>query len=242
MFKKQKSYNESDRNHFMISISDLMSAIFFIFFLLFLREYVENAKYRQAEKEIEDVYAKIEEELQKAVEGDEDVEIDTRKQELVLRDSVLFESSKWELKPVGQEKLRKVLPKFFSIFVDNNIKVNGKNIIEYLEQLTIEGHTDQSGPSDPNVNYLYNMDLSQKRAYEVANFIYTDPYLTESLGPERLKKLKVYLSSSGKSNSEPIYIDNNPNNGINKDKSRRVTIEYKIDVQKIRKNKKGEEL
>lgn len=181
------------------------------------------------EATIEELHARINEKLIEAFKDDKDIKIDTINQELVLDDSVLFGVNEWQLKDVGREKLQKILPKFFATFVDD------ETVINFLEQLTIEGHTDDSGSRDPQRNYLYNLDLSQKRAYEVARFIYSDSHLVETLGEDRLKKLKIYLSSNGKSNANLIYKDSKKK-VVDRNKSRRVTIKYRLDVQKMLKS------
>lgn len=258
---KKKIKIEND-NIFFMSISDLMTGLLFIFILLFLREYLtsnkeeykdilkkyeilkeenekkekiinllekENEKYRNQDRKIEEIYQKIEKKLKESIKNNPYVKIDTVKQELILDNSVLFDSGEWKLKEKGKDTLRKVLPTFFGTFLDD------KEIISYLEQLTIEGHTDDTGPSNPQINYLYNLDLSQKRAFEVVNFIYEDNILSNSLSEERLKKLKIYLSSNGKSNADLIFEENKDGKKvIDRDKSRRVTIKYKLDIQKIR--------
>ncbi|MGL5056854.1 MAG: OmpA family protein [Fusobacteriaceae bacterium] len=181
------------------------------------------------EATIEELHNRINAKLIDAFKDDKDIKIDTVNQELILDDSVLFGVNEWQLKDVGKDKLQKILPKFFATFIDD------ETVINFLEQLTIEGHTDDSGSKDAQRNYLYNLDLSQKRAYEVARFIYSDSYLVETLGEERLKKLKVYLSSNGKSNANLIYKDSK-NKVVDRNKSRRVTIKYRLDIQKMLKN------
>ncbi|MGL5982599.1 MAG: OmpA family protein [Cetobacterium sp.] len=181
------------------------------------------------EATIEELHDRINGKLVDAFKDDKDIKIDTVNQELILDDSVLFGINEWELKEVGKEKLQKILPKFFATFVDD------ETVINFLEQLTIEGHTDDLGSKDSQRNYLYNLDLSQKRAYEVARFIYSDSYLVKTLGEERLKKLKIYLSSNGKSNANLIYKDST-NKVVDRNKSRRVTIKYRLDIQKMLRN------
>ncbi|MGL5428097.1 MAG: OmpA family protein [Cetobacterium sp.] len=191
------------------------------------------AALERKEATIEELHERINNKLVDAFKDDSDIKIDTVNQELILDDSVLFGVNEWQLKEVGKEKLQKILPKFFSTFIDDD------TVLTFLEQLTIEGHTDDSGSKDAQRNYLYNLDLSQKRAYEVARFIYSDPYLTEKLGEKRLKKLKIYLSSNGKSNANLIYTDGSKSS-VDRNKSRRVTIKYRLDIQKMLKNSSGD--
>lgn len=189
---------------------------------------LENESYKNQDKKIEEIYQRIENKLKEAIKDNPYVKIDTVKQELILDNSVLFDSGEWKLKEKGKETLRKVLPTFFSTFLDD------KEIVSYLEQLTIEGHTDDTGPENSQINYLYNLNLSQKRAFEVVNFIYDDDILSKALDESRLKKLRVYLSSNGKSNADLIYKYKAEKKVVDRAKSRRVTIKYKLDIQKIR--------
>ncbi|MGL6130578.1 MAG: OmpA/MotB family protein [Fusobacteriaceae bacterium] len=240
VFKKNRS---EDGNHFLLSISDLMMAVLLIFVLLYMKEFISRIIITQklvsiertiaATKEtqikiqlIDKIHTDINQKLLKTFKNDKDIKVDTINQELILDDSVLFGINEWELKDYGKERLRKILPKFFSTFVDDKL------IVKFLESLTIEGHTDDLGHSNQMRNYLYNLDLSQKRAYEVARFIYSDEFISGTLGEKRLSKLKTYISSNGKSNAKLIYLDDK-STYVDRAKSRRVTIRYRLDIQKL---------
>ncbi|MGL4403347.1 MAG: hypothetical protein ACRCTS_06475 [Fusobacteriaceae bacterium] len=238
--KKNKS---EDGNHFLLSISDLMMAILLIFVLLYMKEFISriliNQKLVKIESEIaatketqlkiqliDQIHTEINKKLLDNFKNDKDIKIDTINQELILEDSVLFGINEWELKDYGKETLRKILPKFFATFVDDAL------ILKFLETLTIEGHTDDLGNPNQLRNYLYNLDLSQKRAYEVARFIYVDEFISGSLGENRLSKLKTYISSNGKSNAKLIYFDEK-SKMVDRNRSRRVTIKYRLDIQRL---------
>ena len=83
-----------------------------------------------------------------------------------------------------------------------------------LSQIIIEGHTDDVG------SYIYNMELSQKRAFEVIKYIYDE--MPNFKGKEELKS---YITANGRSNIK-VLRDNSGN--IDRDKSRRVEFQFKL--------------
>ena len=90
--------------------------------------------------------------------------------------------------------------------------LSNKDIRSYIDNITIEGHTDTDG------TYMYNLALSQKRALEVMKFIYKDD-------PQNEELYKQYLSASGRSYSDLILDQNNKED---KDASRRIEIKFRI--------------
>ncbi|RQD68950.1 hypothetical protein DZC71_00955 [Campylobacter hepaticus] len=134
---------------------------------------------------------------------DDNITVDEKTGSISLPAAVLFDKDSYVLKNEAKASLRKILSEYFNaIFEDPKILANIENII-------IEGHTDSDG------SYIYNLDLSQKRAYEVMNFIYTF-YKNE--------KLQKLLMASGRSFSDPVFV-----NGIeDKNKSRRIEIKFSI--------------
>lgn len=140
-------------------------------------------------------------ELQKKL--DENISIDQKTGAISLPAEVLFDKDSFILKDEAKLSLKRILSGYLAgILEDENISKNIENII-------IEGHTDSDG------SYIYNLDLSQKRAYEVMSFILT------FYKDERLQKL---LMASGRSFSVPIL-----KNGIeDKDLSRRIEIKFSL--------------
>ncbi|EAH8606914.1 hypothetical protein B1915_07070 [Campylobacter jejuni] len=134
---------------------------------------------------------------------DNNITIDEKTGSISLPAEVLFDKDSYVLKNEAKASLRKILSEYFdAILKDPKIFSNIENII-------IEGHTDSDG------SYIYNLDLSQKRAYEVMNFIYTF-YKSD--------KLQKLLMASGRSFSDPVFV-----NGVeDKDKSRRIEIKFSI--------------
>lgn len=134
---------------------------------------------------------------------DSNITIDQKTGSISLPSEVLFDKDSYTLKNEAKTSLRKILSEYF------NAIINDPKILSNIENIIIEGHTDSDG------SYIYNLDLSQKRAYEVMNFIYT------FYKDIRLQKL---LMASGRSFSDPVFV-----NGVeDKDKSRRIEIKFSI--------------
>lgn len=134
---------------------------------------------------------------------DNNITIDEKTGSISLPAEVLFDKDSYVLKNEAKASLRKILSEYF------NAILKDPKILSNIENIIIEGHTDSDG------SYIYNLDLSQKRAYEVMNFIYTF-YKSD--------KLQKLLMASGRSFSDPVYV-----NGVeDKDKSRRIEIKFSI--------------
>ena len=134
---------------------------------------------------------------------DSNITIDQKTGSISLPSEVLFDKDSYTLKNEAKASLRKILSEYF------NAIINDPKILSNIENIIIEGHTDSDG------SYIYNLDLSQKRAYEVMNFIYT------FYKDIRLQKL---LMASGRSFSDPVFV-----NGVeDKDKIRRIEIKFSI--------------
>ncbi|AJC90911.1 OmpA family protein [Campylobacter subantarcticus] len=136
---------------------------------------------------------------------DTNITLDSNSGAIVLPSEVLFDTNSFTLKAQAKENLKVILTQYF----DNILK--DENILNSIENIVIEGHTDSAG------SYIYNLDLSQKRAYAVMSFIhsfYKDP---------RLQKL---LMASGRSYSDVIMKDGKED----KEASRRIEIKFNINT------------
>ncbi|HEC1874731.1 TPA: OmpA family protein [Campylobacter jejuni] len=134
---------------------------------------------------------------------DNNITIDEKTGSISLPAEVLFDKDSYVLKNEAKVSLRKILSEYFDAILED------PKIFSNIENIIIEGHTDSDG------SYIYNLDLSQKRAYEVMNFIYTF-YKSD--------KLQKLLMASGRSFSDSVFV-----NGVeDKDKSRRIEIKFSI--------------
>lgn len=134
---------------------------------------------------------------------DSNISINEKTGSISLPSEVLFDKNSYMLKNEAKANLRNILTQYFTAVLDD------ENISKNIENIIIEGHTDSDG------SYIYNLDLSQKRAYEVMNFIYTfykDP------------RLQKFLMASGRSFSDPVL----KNGSEDKELSRRIEIKFSI--------------
>ncbi|AJC92688.1 hypothetical protein (OmpA/MotB domain) [Campylobacter subantarcticus LMG 24377] len=136
---------------------------------------------------------------------DTNITLDSNSGAIVLPSEVLFDTNSFTLKAQAKENLKVILTQYF----DNILK--DENILNSIENIVIEGHTDSAG------SYIYNLDLSQKRAYAVMSFIHS--FYKDS----RLQKL---LMASGRSYSDVIMKDGKED----KEASRRIEIKFNINT------------
>lgn len=138
------------------------------------------------------------------------IEIDPKSGALRFASNILFDEGAYRLKPGARKALKAILQKYIRTLLQD------EEIRNYIDGITIEGHTNTSG------SYLYNLALSQKRALEVMKFLYESDPANRAL-------YSRYLSASGRSYADLIY-DENGNE--DKEASRRIEIKFRIKNEK----------
>ena len=136
--------------------------------------------------------------------------VDEQTGAITFQSSILFSYSQSTLKDSGKEFLDEFLPRYVKILLGDEYR-------EYISEIIIEGHTDTSG------GYLYNLDLSQKRAYSVASYCLADK--SKILEPDELEELRKVVTSSGRSYSSPVLDDAGE---VDAEASRRVEILFRL--------------
>jgi len=122
---------------------------------------------------------------------------------LRLSSKVLFDKGKANLKEDAKANLKEIFSKYIKTLVEN------EDIRKHLDKIVIEGHSDSDG------SYLYNLELSQRRAYSVMNFL-------TSLDFAKKYDIKSLVMASGRSYLDPIMKD-----GVeDKNASRRIEIKF----------------
>ncbi len=134
---------------------------------------------------------------------DSNITIDEKIGSISLPSEVLFDKNSYMLKNEAKANLKNILTQYFSALLDD------ERLSKNIENIIIEGHTDSDG------SYIYNLDLSQKRAYEVMSFIYS--FYKDT-------KLQKLLMASGRSFSNPVLKDGTED----KELSRRIEIKFSI--------------
>ncbi|OXX84360.1 hypothetical protein AVM15_04875 [Paraclostridium benzoelyticum] len=137
------------------------------------------------------------------------IEIDKESGEVTFGETALFDTDSDQLKPEAKKILKVFVPKYAETIY--------KDYGDYISKIIVEGHTDDVG------TYIYNLDLSQRRAFSVVNFIVGD-----EIGDYKYKdKLTEDIIAVGRSKAEPIK---NNDDSVNRNKSRRVEIKYEVNV------------
>ena len=171
-----------------ISIGDLMSgvlAIFITFFIVLLISIQKERKeYFKLIENLDLTKYEIIENLKKNKELK--LNIDDSTGTITLDSEILFESDDYELKEEGKKFLKQFIPKYIEVLVGD------EKIVSNIEEIIIEGHTDKQG------SYIYNLNLSQKRALSVVEYINSEE-IGNFKGKEKMQK---YLTANGRS-----YID-----------------------------------
>jgi len=135
----------------------------------------------------------------------ENISIDKKSGSLRLASNILFDRGSAKLKPEAEMQLKKAFEEYVGTLISN------EQIKPYLDKIIIEGHTDSDG------GYLYNLELSQKRAFAVMNFLLTLDFAKEH-------NIKPLVIASGRA-----YLDAIKVNGVeDKEASRRIEIKFRL--------------
>ena len=133
------------------------------------------------------------------------VTIDKKSGSLKLASNILFDKGSAVLKDDAKTELKRAFEEYIGALVTT------PQIKPYLDKIIIEGHTDSDG------GYLYNLELSQKRAFAVMNYLLT-------LEIAQRYNLKPLLVASGRAYLDAVVVD-----GVeDKDASRRIEIKFRL--------------
>ena len=146
------------------------------------------------------VIAKLKEKLGNSI------HVDEKSGAIKFSSNILFDQNSYILKEEAKKELSSVLKNYLSLLLDD------KEISKYIENITIEGHTNSDG------TYLANLLLSQQRALAVMQFLYESNIVDKKL-------LSTFVNSSGRSSADLIL----DKKGVeDKDASRRIEIKFNI--------------
>jgi len=208
----RRKHKQHEPNYWM-SYSDLMAAMLMVFALLLsvvILDYRELLE--QKEKQIEEVVkvkTEIIKELTKAFEeSDLEIEIDQDTGAIRFPGRVLFEYNSSSLSTQGKTFLEEFIPAYMDILLQERFRDDISSII-------VEGHTDSKG------GYVYNMNLSQQRAFSVVDYIFTNEI--NNFNHKELSK--SFITANGRSYSKPLYDENGE---YNPDRSRRVEFLFRL--------------
>lgn len=141
--------------------------------------------------------------------------VDASSGAITLDSSVLFDTAQSELKESGKLVLDRFLPVYLEVLMSEE---NSENISEII----IEGHTDTVG------GYMSNLQLSQRRALAVMQYILDDDYDKISAGMK--ERLRQIATANGRSYSHPVYA---ADGSIDMDASRRVEFKFRLQDEQM---------
>ncbi len=227
--RKNRHKRYSSSHEFWQSYSDMMAALLLMFVLIMaftlaqsLRTFEEQRKVLEERQQMIDlqqeqigkligVKSEIINELSLAFkDSDLNIKIDPQTGAITLDSSILFALGSSNLSKEGQEFVKEFFPQYISALLSEEYK-------DYIAEIIIEGHTDTKG------TFMFNLALSQDRAYEVAKYCLDERKTV--LPPEQLDDLRKIITANGRSYSNPIY---NEDGTINADESRRVEIKFRL--------------
>lgn len=213
-FRKNKEVNDDGGNIFWVTMSDLMLGLAIVFITLFVLAMTGFTQQSMQQQKVKmDVAKEIEKELHKA---NIDAHIDRATGDLEIPSTALFEVNSFVLTQSGKQLLSKLAPIYINTLFRN------KELSNEIESIMIQGHTDSqsfSGLNSINEQFIYNMDLSLKRANSVAAYILQTNY--DKKNEDAFRKMIVV---EGRSFNNPVIV-----NGVEDfAKSRRVELKLKV--------------
>lgn len=141
-----------------------------------------------------------------------DLQIDAQTGSIAMDSNVLFDFGSSVLKPEGKAFLDSFVPLYISALLESENS-------DYISEIIIEGHTDTVG------SYNYNLELSQKRAFEVAKTCLEIMEGKMSENPGIMEVLRGLLTANGRSFSSPIRFEDGT---VDMDASRRVEFKFRL--------------
>lgn len=162
------------------------------------------------------VRAEVIEKLKKEfANSDIQVSVNSETGAITFDSGILFPKNGRTLSSEGKNFLDKFFPKYFDVILSDEVR-------PYVSEVIIEGHTDNDG------SYLYNLELSQARAYGVAAYcLGSEKKLFDDKTMEKVQKI---TTANGRSFMDLIR-DNKGN--VDKDASRRVEIKFRLTEQQM---------
>lgn len=191
---------KKEGEEYWISLSDMMTALALLFLLIaviYMLKVKESVKVPQIYKE---VTQGLSEALNKEFEQDFKKWGAVMDEDLTIRfqsPDILFDTREFKVK----DRFKQILDDFFPRYLNIMMK---KEFINNIEEIRIEGHTSSVWtPYTPkDIAYLKNMELSQKRAAKVLEYIFKSPQM--DLDNKEHKWLRRHFRAIGFSSAIPL--------------------------------------
>lgn len=208
----------NNENPFALSTGDLMAGLLFIFVLLLSYALLQVQEKAESDEQIVGEYNRIKTQLYIDLKSEfkedlktwnavlDSIDLSVRFQE----PSTLFDYDSYTLKKKFKDILNDFFPRYIQI-------LSHPNYIDNIQEIRIEGHTDNKG------SYFYNMRLSQDRTRSVLEYCM-------NLQPLQNKQEWIIskVTANGLSFSQPITDGVNVNDKL----SRRVEFRIRTNAEK----------
>jgi outer membrane protein OmpA-like peptidoglycan-associated protein len=172
---------EQESGEDWLILSDLSMGGFIIFLIVAIAFIVQYNKVKQG---IYDVLKEFDKKEMVEVLADGTVRFKGQK------NKVLFLSGEDQLSQDFQKQLDIFLPAYFNAI---------DSFADKIAEIRIEGHTDTVCPAKINVNecYYYNIELSQRRAFNVLKFIFENSTSFKKLSQNKQKQINNLFVANG---------------------------------------------
>lgn len=144
-----------------------------------------------------------------------------------LGSNILFREGSGELTTAGKEQLDEVMPVYLDALLGD------PSLRQHVDRIVFEGHTNSNydGPGGASRAYLFNLQLSQARAYSAME------HVIKSGAAEQLAANEM-LAATGFSSSRLIYSDS-AQTVEDKVRSRRLEVRFRLKDEEALRRLKG---
>ncbi|MEQ6377191.1 OmpA family protein [Bacillaceae bacterium S4-13-56] len=209
---------DQEDGFFWPSFTDLLTTILLCFILVFISMMIIKSYQIEEMKKTIDQIMGVRVELVNDLKAEfKDsplgIEVDEQTGAIIFDTDILFDYDDDQLKLESNQYLNEFMPKYIDILLKSGYE-------DYIAEIIIEGHTDRDN------GYLYNLKLSQDRAYSVASYILGSGFPHKDLQPILQEKLTV----NGKSFTDGRYDENGEYDAA---ASRRVEFKFRLKDEEI---------
>lgn len=227
---RTETAEEPPDQDYWLSYSDLLAGLLMVFTLMLLAALYSYQSGVDGVREILAVRQDVVETLRQEFQEGETRLVEVQDDGTIrFAEDVLFGFDAATLAPANEEIVRTFARQYLGVLFENP-RFNAFR--DEISSIVVEGHTDDSGP------YVYNLDLSQRRASSVMTV------LLGEVDPRHEFRLQRLITASGRSYAEPICLDgavdqSSPadvgasdrcaaQGGIDRNKSRRIEIRFEL--------------
>ena len=222
------AWEGSDEGHdYWISYADVLAGLLMVFALMLITAlYHYQGRVTEVRDLLEtrrEIITQLQERFGEA-EG-VNVTIDSTSGSVEFDGQVLFNEGEAVLLPAGRQQLSAFAGEYLPVLLGTD------RFREQLQAIVIEGHTNDNAPPGNPQPYMFNLALSQQRAFNVMAFLIESASTYET-------ELREYVTANGRSFADPICIDERPcgegEPGVVDDvRSRRIEIRFRLNDEEV---------